>query len=108
MTDAKRAAPGEGSPLQKTKTGFSRSTSGIAPSIAKQRYVITFSPAPGVDAIRSLRWLLKTAKRRFGLVAVDAYEDRSSTLPISNQIADDFHKLRDEVVAERAHAWRRP
>jgi len=73
-----------------------------ATSTARSRFVITFSPAPGADAIRSLRWLLKIAKRRLGLIALDAYEDRSSTLPTSNQVADDFHELRDEVVADRA------
>jgi len=65
------------------------------------RFVITFTPQPGVDAIRSLRLLLKAAKRRFGLRAIDAYEDRSSPLPISNPVADDFRELRDELVAER-------
>jgi hypothetical protein len=57
----------------------------IAPSIARPRFVITFSPAPGIDAIRSLRLLLKAAKRRFGLIATDAYEDRASPLQISNK-----------------------
>jgi hypothetical protein len=69
--------------------------------------VITFTPAPGV-AIRNLRQLLKSARRRFGLVAVAAYEDRASPLQISNQVADEFRELADEVVAERAQAWRRP
>jgi hypothetical protein len=75
-----------------------------APSLPRPRYVIVFSPAPGVDAVRGLRLLLKTAGRRFGLVAIDAYEDRSSPLPISNLVADAFRELRDEVVAERATA----
>jgi len=66
------------------------------------RFVITFSPGPGVDSIRSLRLLLKAARRRFGLVAVDAYEDRSSPLEISTRVADEFQELRDEIVAERA------
>ena len=79
-----------------------------ATSTARPRFVITFTPGPGVDAIRSLRLLLKAAKRRFGLVATDAYEDRSAPLEISNPVADDFRELRDEVVAERAQAWRRP
>jgi len=77
-----------------------------ATSTARPRFVITFTPGPGVDAIRSLRLLLKAAKRRFGLIATDAYEDRSSPLQISNQVADEFRELRDEVVAERAQAWR--
>jgi hypothetical protein len=68
----------------------------------RPRFVITFSPEVGVDGIRGLRLLLKTARRRFGLVAVDAYEDRSSPLEISNLVADEFRELRDEIVAERA------
>jgi hypothetical protein len=78
------------------------------PSAARPRFVITFTPGPGVDAIRSLRLLLKAAKRRFGLVAVDAFEDRSAPLQINNQVADQFREPRDEVVAGRAQAWRRP
>jgi hypothetical protein len=74
------------------------------PETARPRFVIVFTPSPGVDAVRSLRLLLRAAKRRFGLVAVDAYEDRSSPLQISNQVADAFRELRDEVVAERATA----
>jgi hypothetical protein len=79
-----------------------------ATSTARPRFVITFTPGPGVDAVRSLRQLLKAAKRRFGLIATDAYEDRSAPLQISNQVADEFRELRDEVVAERAQALRRP
>jgi hypothetical protein len=66
--------------------------------ITHPRFVITFTSAPGVDGIRSLRLLLKAARRRFGLIAIDAYEDRSSPLEIS----DEFRELRDEIVAERA------
>src|SRR5262245_11143963 len=69
---------------------------------ARARFVITFSPAPHINAIRSLRWLLKIAKRRFGLIAVDAYEDCSSPLEISNRAADEFKALRNEIIAERA------
>jgi len=69
---------------------------------AHPRFVITFTSAPGVDGIRSLRLLLKAARRRFGLIAIDAYEDRSSPLEISNLVADEFRELRDEIVAERA------
>jgi hypothetical protein len=74
----------------------------------RPRFVITFTPGPGVDPIRSLRLLLKAAKRRFGLVATDAYEDRSAPLQINNQVADQFRELRDDVIAERSQAWRRP
>jgi hypothetical protein len=72
---------------------------------ARSRYVITFSPAPGVDGIRALRLLLKSTRRRFGLVATDAYEDRSSPLEISNGAADEFRELQDAIVEERAQKW---
>ena len=72
----------------------------------RPRFLVTFSPNRGADGIRGLRLLLKTAKRRFGLTAVDVYEDKSSALEISNQAADDFRQLRDEVIAERAR-WER-
>ena len=70
--------------------------------ITHPRFIITFTSAPGVDGIRSLRLLLKAARRRFGLIAIDAYEDRSSPLEISTLVADEFRELRDEIVAERA------
>ena len=70
--------------------------------ITHPRFVITFTSAPGVAGIRSLRLLLKAARRRFGLIAIDAYEDRSSPLEISTLVADEFRELRDEIVAERA------
>ena len=54
--------------------------------ITHPRFVITFTSAPGVDGIRSLRLLLKAARRRFGLIAIDAYEDRSSPLEISTLV----------------------
>jgi hypothetical protein len=72
---------------------------------ARPRYIITFSPGRGVDGIRALRLLLKSAGRRFGLVAVDAYEDRSSPLEISNEDADEFRELRDAIIEERAQKW---
>ena len=34
-------------------------------------FVITLQPKPGTDGIRSLRWLLKIALRRFGLRCLD-------------------------------------
>jgi hypothetical protein len=69
---------------------------------ARPRYVITFSPGPRVDGIRALRHLLKSAGRRFGLIAVDAYEDKSSALALSNAAADEFKELRDEIITARA------
>ena len=104
--EKKPAAP-PGDRFQKFADSTKR-TSDISPQLHRQgrgpRFVITFTPQPGVDAIRSLRLLLKAAKRRFGMVATDAYEDRSAPLQISNQVSDEFQELRDEVVAERAEA----
>jgi hypothetical protein len=31
------------------------------------RYVLTLQPLPGVDAIRSLRWILKRVLRQHGM-----------------------------------------
>jgi hypothetical protein len=72
---------------------------------ARPRYVITFSPGPGVNGIHALKHLLKSAGRRFGLVAVDAYEDRSSPLEISNEATAEFRELRDAILEERAQKW---
>jgi len=69
---------------------------------ARARYIITFEPARGVDGVRALRWVLKMAGRRFGLVAVYAYEDVLAPQEISNRAADEFQELRDEIVEERA------
>jgi hypothetical protein len=73
--------------------------------ILRPRFIITFSPGPGVDGIRALRLLLKSALRRFGLVAVDIHEDRLSALEISNEAADEFRKLRDAIIKEHAQKW---
>jgi hypothetical protein len=42
---------------------------------ARARFVVTFTSAPGINGVRSLRALLKNARRRFGLIAVDAREE---------------------------------
>jgi hypothetical protein len=44
------------------------------------RFTVTFVPMRGIDGVRALRWLLKVARRRFGLVAVDAHEERGACL----------------------------
>jgi hypothetical protein len=62
----------------------------------RTRFIVTFTPAPGSDAIRGLRAVLKIARRNFGLIAVDAYE-REDAPDISNQIADAFAGLRHDV-----------
>jgi hypothetical protein len=38
-------------------------------------FVIRLQPQPGVDPIRGLRWILKTALRRFGLRCVEGREE---------------------------------
>jgi hypothetical protein len=62
----------------------------------RMRFVVTFTPAPGTDGVRALRWLLKRAGRQYGLVAVDAYEEPAAP-NVSNQIADAFAGLRRDV-----------
>jgi hypothetical protein len=54
-----------------------------------------------VDA-ETAQKLGKMAGRRFGLVAVDAYEDVLAPREISNRAAGEFQELRDEIVEERA------
>jgi hypothetical protein len=44
------------------------------------RFIVTFMPMRGVDGVRALRWLLKRARRQFGLVAVDVREEASACL----------------------------
>jgi hypothetical protein len=41
-------------------------------------YVVTLRPERGVDGVRALRWLLKTALRRVGLRAITAIERPAS------------------------------
>jgi hypothetical protein len=38
------------------------------------RFVVTFQPASDTSGIHSLRAVLKIARRRFGLIAIDARE----------------------------------
>jgi hypothetical protein len=63
----------------------------------RSRFTVTFTPMPGTNGIRALRLLLKSAKRRFGLVAIDAREERAPTY-VSNQIANTFAELRHDVA----------
>jgi hypothetical protein len=62
------------------------------------RFTVTFTALPGVDGIRALRWLLKRARRQYGLVAVDAREE-PARVDISNRVADAFAGLRHDVAA---------
>jgi hypothetical protein len=50
---------------------------------ARARFVVTFTPVPGVDGIRALRAVLKTALRRHGLRAADVREESAPTPDIS-------------------------
>jgi hypothetical protein len=104
VSEKKLGGVGDAARSQNHEPEFSTTTSKIAPSTARPRFTITFVPRPGVDAIRALRHLLKIAGRRLGLRAIDAYEQPGQ---ISNQAADEFRELRDEVLAERAQAWSR-
>jgi len=63
----------------------------------RSRFTVTFTPTPGTNGIRALRLLLKSAKRRFGLVAIDAREEPART-DISNQTAGAFADLRRDVT----------
>jgi len=69
------------------------------------RFVLTVEAKEGQAGIHALRWVLKRLRDR-GLRCVDAYEDKSAPLEISNDVADEFKELRDEIVAERASEWR--
>ena len=42
------------------------------------QFVLTLQPLPGVDAIRSLRWVLKGLLRQYGMRCVDLYEENPS------------------------------
>jgi hypothetical protein len=61
----------------------------------RARFVVTFTSAPGVDGVRGLKQLLKTARRRFGLIAVDAYEEQAAP----TTVRDAFAQLRRDVRA---------
>jgi hypothetical protein len=41
------------------------------------RFVLTLEPLPGVDAIRSLRWVLKGLLRRHGMRCLSLREEKS-------------------------------
>jgi hypothetical protein len=58
----------------------------------RARFTVVFEPAAGVDGIRSLRWLLKRARRQYGLIAVSAHEETAPT-----NIADALGQLRRDV-----------
>jgi hypothetical protein len=64
------------------------------------RFVLTIEAEEGQVGIDALRWLLKRLGNR-GLRCIDAYEDRSSCLEISNQVADEFQELRAAILEER-------
>jgi hypothetical protein len=62
----------------------------------RMKFVVTFTAAPGADnahAVRALRWLLKRARRQYGLVATDAREIQDTP----TNVADAFAQLRRDV-----------
>jgi hypothetical protein len=52
------------------------------------RFTVTFVPMRGTDGVGALRWLLKRARRQYGLVAVDVREEESTHLA-ADQAGDD-------------------
>ena len=74
-----------------------------------KRFIITLVPVPGVDGIRALRAVLKTALRRHGLRAIDAREemtpgrinDRHDVVGIPNH-TQVFTELRHGNATRRA------
>jgi hypothetical protein len=49
--------------------------------VSKERpvFILEVRAEPGVDAIRALRWLLKSMRRRFGLRCVSARQENSAS-----------------------------
>jgi hypothetical protein len=58
-----------------------------------ERYTVTFVPMRGTDGIRALRWLLKRARRQYGLIAVDAREEKTAP----TNVADALVQLHTDV-----------
>jgi hypothetical protein len=68
------------------------------------RFTITLKAAPGIDdvqALRALKWLLKRARRQYGLVAVSAVEEPALVPNSPHQVAEAFTRLRRDVAARR-------
>jgi hypothetical protein len=61
------------------------------------RFTITLTAPAGPQGIHALRALLKIARRRLGLIAVEAREEPVPAPDVSNQIADAFAGLRRDV-----------
>jgi hypothetical protein len=49
------------------------------------RFVVTFQPASNASGIHSLRAILKIARRRFGLIAIDAREVADNPPEVSRE-----------------------
>jgi hypothetical protein len=59
---------------------------------ARPRFVVTFTPAPGVDGVKAVRRLLKHAGRYLGLRALDAREEITPDTQVSPSFATDVAK----------------
>jgi hypothetical protein len=70
----------------------------------KARFVIVVEAKDGQSGIHALRWLLKRLRDR-ALRCIDAYELYTSKTEISNEVADEFETLRDEIISARAEEW---
>jgi hypothetical protein len=64
----------------------------------RSRFTVTFIPMSGIDGIRALRWLLKRARRQYGLICTDVKEEPARTNTL-NQVGDALVKLHHDVVA---------
>jgi len=42
-------------------------------------FVVRLRPQPNVDPIKALRWFLRSALRRYGLLCIEAYEEPAQT-----------------------------
>jgi hypothetical protein len=47
----------------------------------RQGFTVTLVPEPGVDAIRSLRWILKRCIRQYGMRCVDLHAEKVTPIP---------------------------
>ena len=57
------------------------------------RFIITFTAAPGVDGSGALRWMLKRARRQYGLVAIDVREETSAPANVADALVQLHHDV---------------
>jgi hypothetical protein len=62
--------------VRRVRRGVSRTCAGGCAGVRPTYFFLTLRPEPGIDGIHALRAALKTLLRRFGLRAVEAWEER--------------------------------